>query len=422
MNVPREPEPAGKGAKPVSGRRYELGLLLLLSLANGIVALDRLTASYLSPYIVADLKLTNTQLGLLGGALSLAVAFSAFGLGRLADSSGRPKRILIVGTIVFSLGSALGGIASGFALLFLARFVLGLAEGPMVPVSQSLMADASDPRRRGFNMGSMQMSGAFLLGAMAGPILVTRIADDHGWRAAFFLSAVPGLALALALAFYVRADPPRAPGSARPPLALGATIATLLRVRNIRLVLAVAGLFSAWLMVQNVFLPVYLTQVKGLAPATMGRVLSMGGLAGIVGGIALPALSDRLGRRPVLALGCFAGIGAPLALMLLPSSPLLLALAILIGWLVIGIAPLYCGVVPSESVPPALLTSAIGLSMGIAELAGGVVAPLVAGRAADAFGLAAALWLCIACAIAAGLLCLRLEETAPDAGRSKGRP
>ena len=112
---------------PRADRRYELGLLVLLSFANGVVALDRLTGLYLSPYIVAELGLTNTQLGLLGGALSLAVALSSVWVGRVADATGRRKSILIVCTIIFSLGSAGGGLAAGFALLFAARFLLGLA-------------------------------------------------------------------------------------------------------------------------------------------------------------------------------------------------------------------------------------------------------------------------------------------------------
>lgn len=393
-------------------RAYELRLLLLLTLANGVVALDRLTAAFLSPYLVADLGLSNTQLGLLSGALSLAVALSAVWVSRLADATGRRKSIMIVCTIVFSVGSALGGFASGFLFLLGSRFVLGLAEGPMVPIAQAAMADASDPKRRGFNMGAMQMTGAFLLGGMAGPVIATQVADAWGWRAAFFLSGLPGLLLALALLLWMRRDVPRE-AAARERVAIGASLAALLRIRNMRLTLAVAGLFTAWLVVQNVFLPVYLVQAKGLDPATMGWVLSMGGIAGVAGGVALPALSDKIGRRPVAAIGAFAGMAAPLAILFLPPDPLLLALAILIGWLVLGIAPLYCAVIPAESVPPTLVTGAIGLSMGTAELLGGVVAPFVAGGAADAFGLAATLYLCVGFALLAGLICVALEETRP---------
>lgn len=394
---------------------YETRILILLSLANGVVALDRLTASYLSPYIVADLGLNNTQLGLLAASLSIAVAVSSVVLGRVADATGRRKLILLVATVLFSLFSALSGAVVGFAALLLARLLLGLAEGPMVPLSQAIMAEASRPERRGFNMGAMQMTGAFLIGGMLGPILATGIADAYGWRAAFFLSALPGVLLAVALFFVMRRDPPRAVVSKgeAPTLPLGQSIALLWKVRNVRLAFLIAGLFSAWLMVQNVFLPVYLTQVKGLAPATMGWVIGAGGIAGVAGGLTLPALSDRIGRKPVITTACFLGIVAPLAILALPPSPLALGGAVLLGWLVLGIAPLYCGVIPSESAPAGLVTTAIGLCMGAGELIGGVIAPAVAGRAADAFGLAAPLWICVGLAVVTGLLCLLLEESAP---------
>lgn len=400
-----------------SGKQYRTGyaiaLLVLLSLANGVVALDRLTVSYLSPFIVADLHLSNTQVGLLQGALSLAIAISSFWLGQLADRTGKRKIILILGAVIFSIGSAAGGFASGFILLFAARFLLGFAEGPMVPVSQAVLADATAPERRGFFMGAMQMTGAFLFAGFVGPWIAVLIAAAWGWRYAFFLSAIPGLLLALALALTVDRDPPPAPDANYSQQGLTETFAALWRVPNMRLALGVAGLFTGWLAVQNSFLALYLTSVKHLTPTAMSGVLSMGGIAAVAGGIALPWLSDRIGRRAVLAYGSFAGVVAPLALLSLPGDAWLLGAAVLIGWSVLGIAPLYCAVVPSESVPPALVTSAIGLSMAVAELVGGVIAPAIAGPAADIFGLGAVLWVCVACATGAGLLALGLKETAP---------
>lgn len=397
------------------GKGYELALLLVLTLANGVVAFDRLAATFLSPYIVADLQLDNAQLGLLAGALSGAVAITAFLGGQLADRTGKRKLLLVACTLVFSLGSALGGLAIGFASLFAARFLLGLAEGPMVPISQTVMMDTSTPERRGFNMGVMQMAGAFLLGAMAGPIVATQVADAFGWRAAFFISAVPGVVLALIMMALVKPDRPvtRAVGAA-PPSLLGA-LGQLLAIHNMRVALGVAALFTAWLVLQNVFLPVYLTDDLALPGATMGKVLAMGGIAGVIGGALLPLLSDRIGRKPVVIGACLAGLLAPAAMLALPPDSFLLGAAILIGWLPLGIAPLYCATIPTESVPPALATSAVGLAMGTAELLGGVVAPGIAGYAADAYGREAVFVICGGLALAAAAMALMLKETAPRA-------
>jgi len=402
-------------AAPPRDRSYELKLLALLTLANGVVAFDRLTVSFLAPYIVRDLGLSNAQVGWLAGALSGAIAISAFFGGRLADRTGRRKLILIACTVLFSVGSGAGGLAMSFALLFGSRFVLGIAEGPMVPIGQTVIAETSAPQRRGLNMGIMQMVGAFGLAGFFGPIIATQLADSHGWRNALFLSILPGLLLALLLVIVMRPDPKSAPRHAQEAQALSASaaLAALLRIPNMRVALAVAAAFTAWLVLQNTFLALFLTEVKGLTPTTAGWVISMGGWAGLIGGIGLPMLSDRIGRKPVLLGATLAGVAGPAALLLLPGDPLALAIAILLGWMPLGIAPLYCGAIPTESVSPALATTAVGLSMGTAELLGGVVAPSLAGPVADAYGLPSVFLICIVLALLAAFAALFLKETAP---------
>ena len=79
-------------------RGYELTLLLLLTLANGVVAFDRLTVAFLAPYIVSDLGLSNAQVGLLAGALSGMVIRERTPSGCLAN--------LVIGVV--------GGIAGGW--------------------------------------------------------------------------------------------------------------------------------------------------------------------------------------------------------------------------------------------------------------------------------------------------------------------
>src|SRR5690606_8897467 len=102
--------------------------------------------------------------------------------------------------------------------------------------------------------------------------------------------------------------------------------AELLKLRNMRAALAIAGLITAWLVLQSTFLTLFLTQVKGLAPTTAGWVIGLGGWAGLVGGISLPALSDRIGRKPVLLYGSLAAMLGPIAMLLLPGDPVLLAM------------------------------------------------------------------------------------------------
>jgi MFS family permease len=388
-------------------RRYEWQVLLILSFVNGIVALDRLAVNFLSPYFFGPLGLTNAQLGLLSSALSASIAVFGFLIANAADRTGRQKAILVWVLIAFSLLSAGAGVATGFVTLFMARFALGASEGPLVPLTQTLMHSASPPARRGFNMGTMQIAGAFAIGAMLGPPIMVHLAETLGWRIAFFVSAVPGLIGAALVATVLRDPRKEAPALSAPPLL---PIRLLLRSRNLLLSMAIATLFTAWLTIQNVFMPRYLTDTLGFSKPVMGWMLGLAGLGGLVGGVLIPALSDRFGRRTMVIAAGFCSILTPLALLYVTHSAVLLALLLMVGWLTIGCAPLVCAIIPAETVPLSRTTTAVALSMCTAELFGGVLSPPLAGWAADLWGLRAPFYLDIALALACGGLGLALKK------------
>ncbi len=119
-------------------------------------------------------------------------------------------------------------------------------------------------------------------------------------------------------------------------------------------------------------------------------MISYGRLRGaFAGGIIVPDhFPTGIGRKPVLLFGSLAGDARPDCNAAAARRPdAAVGCDVLLGWLPLGIAPLYCATVPSESVSPTLVTTAVGLSMGFAELFGGVILPPIAGKAADAFGL-----------------------------------
>src|SRR5688572_13207074 len=178
----------------------------------GVVFFDRNAMAYLAPFIAKDLGLSNTQIGMLASALSLTWALSAFGVSAYSDATGRRKSVLLVCIVVFSLSSLGSGLAASFAMLLLTRLLMGLSEGGILPISQSLLALESSHARRGLNMGVMQNFGSNLLGSFAAPLILVAVANAWHWRAAFFIAAVPGLLCALLVARYVR-EPVRATSS-----------------------------------------------------------------------------------------------------------------------------------------------------------------------------------------------------------------
>lgn len=135
---------------------YENGILFLLGSGFGIVFFDRNAINYLVSSIQIDLGLTNTQIGLLSSGLALAWALSAYFIAAWSDLLRARKPFVLISIIVFSLCSAMSGLATSFALLFAARIIMGIAEGPFLPVCVSIMNTESTPTRRGLNAGIMQ--------------------------------------------------------------------------------------------------------------------------------------------------------------------------------------------------------------------------------------------------------------------------
>jgi predicted MFS family arabinose efflux permease len=160
-------------------------------------------------------------------------------------------------------------------------------------------------------------------------------------------------------------------------------------------------------------MPLYLTKVRGYAPETMGWLMGTLGISATIGSFATAALSDFIGRRPVMIFMPFLGVILPLGAMYFTGSFWGMAAIFFFGWGLNGIFPLFMATVPSESVSPTRVATALGLTMGSAEVLGGVFGPALAGRAADSYGLAAPLWIMFGLTIVAGFLAFLLRETAP---------
>jgi len=398
-------------AAPVRTRstRYQFILVALLSLNFGIVFFDRNAVSFLMPFIQPELGLSNTQVGIIGSGLSFTWALAAFGIGKLSDALGNRKLLLIMATVAFSLCSFLSGLASSFALLLGARLLMGAAEGGIAPISHAMVVVEVSPERRGLAQGLMQNFGSNLLGSFVAPVLLVAFATAFGWREAFFLAGVPGLVCAIAMWFMLD-EPPAPPKSDVEKVSM----LEMLGNRNVLLSAVLCVLLVAYLVVCWVFMPLYLTQARGLAPESMGWLMGTLGISATVGSFVVSGLSDKIGRRPVIIMMPLLGVLLPLGALYFDGSLWILAVLFFFGWAFNGTLPLLMATVPSESVDPRLVATAMGLCMGGGEILGGVLAPFLAGVLADAFGLDAPLWLMFGLTVVAGLLAFGLKETAPS--------
>ena len=102
-------------------------------------------------------------------------------------------------------------------------------------------------------------------------------------------------------------------------------------------------------LVVTIFLPVYLVQVRRYTPEAMSNTVALLGITAPIGGVLVPGLSDRFGRRPLMVV--FTGLMAltPLAALLFHGPEAILVALLFIGWLGIGSFPLFMAVVPAET-------------------------------------------------------------------------
>lgn len=262
---------------------YENKLLTLLSFIFGFVLFDRMALSFLVPFFDKELSLNNTQIGLLNSSLALAWAISGYLMGTLSDKTGKRKQYLILTVAIFSICSFASGLAASFAFLLLARILMGFSEGPVLPLAQSLMADASTEKRRGFNMGLMQSFVSSVLAMMA-PIVLVALATNFGWRKAFFIAGVPGLVLATLGFLYIK-EPKAVEVKEKKQKT---SVAVLLKYRNVWVAILLSCCMMTSLSAQMTFLPKYLILIKRLSAQGMGKAMSTFGLGAIVWGVVVP--------------------------------------------------------------------------------------------------------------------------------------
>jgi ACS family hexuronate transporter-like MFS transporter len=399
--------------KTAGSAGYQVMLATLLSVNFGIVFFDRNASNFLMPFIQPDLGMNNTQVGILAGALSLTWAIAAFGIGLVSDKTGSRKGLLITATVAFSVCSFLTGIAASFAMMLGARLLMGVAEGGIMPISQSMIATEVEPRHRGLAMGVTQNFGSNLFGSFVAPVLLVAFAKAFGWRHAFFLAGAPGLLTALLMWYLIREAPTPEGASGSGGARQASTLKDALAERNVVICAVMGVLLVSYLVVCWAFMPLYLTQVRKYDAQTMGWLMGTLGISATIGAFAISALSDRWGRRPLLIAMPLIAVILPVGAMYYDGSVWGLAATFFVGWGVNGVFPLFMATVPSESVAPRHMATALGICMGTGEILGGVLAPSLAGTIADRAGLQAPLWMMLAVAVAAALLALGLRETAP---------
>ena len=197
-------------------KKHSYSAVAILTLAQVFAFIDRQIPSMLVEPIKQDFNLTDSQIALLGGvAFSIFYAIMALPIGYAVD---RYKRTKVLGTGIFlwSLMTALAGLANSFGKLFGARIGVAVGEAVMAPISVSLVGDSFPENKQGKPMGIITagvyigigitlLGGGFLIDYLTsiGGITLPLIGYLKPWQATFMIVGIPGLVLAIA-AFYLK--------------------------------------------------------------------------------------------------------------------------------------------------------------------------------------------------------------------------
>ncbi len=393
MNVATKLTPVEVFESSVPRRnRYGIYIVGLLAAATFLGNVDGAVMAVVASQVKAEFAITDTQIGALISAFTIALALTTIPIGYLADRWPR-RTILGVGMAVWSLATLLTGLTRPFFQTFVARALTGIGEATVVPVTTSLIGDQFPAGSRGRAMGAV--SAAIGLGQAVGIIGVGAVAVHFGWRWAFYLAGIP--ALLLVPLFLTMREPLRGAAEQRGPQIAATghagvrTLVRLFRIPSYSAAVWAAG-FGAFGIGVITFSLLYLNRRFGLDAAQAAALVGLPLLVGGTGGLALCGwLVDWRGRKSKGAAVevAVAGLGvAAVAAAVAFSVPSVagFVVAVSVFTFTAGSAIIAPPLVLQSVIVPSLRASAAGMQNTLAKLFGFASGPIAVGIVSDLAG------------------------------------
>ena len=385
---------------------------VVFALSFGLLISDYMARQVLNavfPLLKAEWALSDGQLGLLSGVVAVMVGLLTFPLSLAADRWGRVRSLTLM-AILWSLATLLCSVAQNFEQMLIGRALVGVGEAAYGSVGIAVVISVFPQRMRATLSAAFMAGGIF--GQVLGVALGAEIAADHGWRAAFMVIGVGGLALGVLYPIIVRERRIKAMGNAVSEDTATAprvpSLRTLIACRSVRLAylgsglqLFAAGALPAWL-------PSYLGRYYELPVDRAGKLAAVLLLVCGAGMVLCGMLSDRMARnRPdrKIALAITYSLGTALCLAVafqLPAGPAQLMVLGCAMFLVAGTTG-PAGAMVANLTPLAIHGSAFATLTLTNNVLGLAPGPIATGRIADSIGLLGAFQLlpipCIAAAM-----------------------
>jgi MFS family permease len=387
--------------------------LAILSFINLFNYLDR----YLVPALFeslkhSELRLTDAELGSLMSGFLAVYTLAAPVFGALGDRRSRP-RLIAFGVGFWSLATTLSGFAGSYFGLLAARASVGIGEAAYATIAPSLLSDYFPIDRRGRVMAIFFC--AIPVGSALGYVVGGFMNVRFGWRPAFFVAGIPGLALAV-LCLWLR-DPPRgsqdaAPGAraASPGFDIKTTYLHLLHNRPYVFTVLGYAAYTFALGGLASWMPAFLERVRGMPPdkATVqfGEIVVITGFVGTFVGGWLGDYCAKYSKQAYLQVSAVATlIAAPFAwfaLTVASSTEYLVCMVMAQLLMFLSTGPINACIV--NLVLPNQRATAVALEVFAIHLLGDAISPYLIGAVSDASSLAQALKIVPAAIIIAGVL------------------
>jgi MFS family permease len=372
-------------------RRDSTFAVVVLTAMNLLNYIDRWAPSAVKPLFQSELKLTDEESSLPFSAFVIVYMLASPVFGSLAERGRRPV-LLAAGVALWSVATAAGALATGFASFLIARAAVGVGEAAYATIAPALIADHYAPDKRNKVLTAFYV--AIPVGSALGFVLGGAVGDAWGWRAAFLICGLPGIAVAAIALLLV--DPPRGRFDEKKeePPPWREALAQLRH--NPRYLFTVGGYVAVTFATGGIgeWFPTVLHRSRGFDLAEAGSIAGtatvVGGLGGtILGGVIAEVLvkkgvkeaymwTSALSLIPALALAGYAFYFVD------GYWPTMIALALcqLFLWMYNG--PVNTLLV--NSVGPGLRARAFALSIFSIHAFGDVISPPIIGKVSSATG------------------------------------
>lgn len=365
-------------------------ILIVLTIVNLFNYIDRYVLSAVLEPIKQEFHISNdADMGRLATAFMLGYFITSPIFGYLGDRISR-KKLMAIGVIGWSLGTCLTGVAQIYAFMIFCRVMVGLGEASFGAIGPAVISDAFSGKKR--NQAITIFSVAVPIGAALGFALGGLIGASLGWRAAFFITGLPGFLLAILL--FAIPEPTR--GQSDQGIEdldkinfkkLGALF------RNKQYMLATIGyIFYTFAMGAFSFWgPAFLSRVHGMkvndATMFLGPTLIVGGLFGtLIGGYFANKWKKKnpAGYAILLSLSVFIAVPFSFISFLTTDTTLsMVSIAISLTFLFQATGPINTVLV--ESVPANMRASAMAICIFLIHAFGDIWSPELVGHVSDSF-------------------------------------